>query len=501
MASEGERLNIQIPAEDVARQAVDAIRGYAYQLYSTAIDWTRLAPQGKLLVEVADDYAVLAGEALKLVPVKDNAASGSLTLRAKGVADALNSFWRCKRSNPELDVKLNYLTTANPGFEVGVTFPGDIPGIEYWREAAREGVSVEPLRQFLLNLALEADFVDWLRAADEHAVRRELLRQIRWEYGAPPLKELDALLAEGLLLASPQLGLAPSDALRAVPAVLHHLLRLASTKGERVATAAELAAIVEAATSVSLSMTALRRLVAGAAPNQALVQARGVLTAVADVPALSGSVPRHERCEAIWAPLRVGVVPWIVGSSGLGKTSLALETARSSNREWWVLPLRGLEPLEITARLRVARGIAAEANFGGIILDDLPGQMNGQALLELACLSRATDRADGGLIITSYEQVTLTRDMVGDSVAYLQPEMVVDLTMYEGQALSIELPPRITATIDTTEPVVKGQTASSSYKPAMLDIGVRTMVPPHIEAGTRVVISTEDGSYVERAKD
>jgi elongation factor P len=73
--------------------------------------------------------------------------------------------------------------------------------------------------------------------------------------------------------------------------------------------------------------------------------------------------------------------------------------------------------------------------------------------------------------------------------------------MYEGQALSIELPPRISLTIETTEPVVKGQTASSSYKPAVLSNGVRTMVPPHIEAGTRVVVSTEDGSYVERAKD
>ncbi len=114
------------------------------------------------------------------------------------------------------------------------------------------------------------------------------------------------------------------------------------------------------------------------------------------------------------------------------------------------------------------------------------------------------DDGDAGLVFMNpdnYEQVHLTTEMVGDSAPYLQPEMVVDITMFEGQALSIELPPRVIATIDTTEPVVKGQTASSSYKPAMLDIGVKTMVPPHIGPGTRVVISTEDGSYVERAKD
>lgn len=114
------------------------------------------------------------------------------------------------------------------------------------------------------------------------------------------------------------------------------------------------------------------------------------------------------------------------------------------------------------------------------------------------------DDGDAGLVFmnpNTYDQVHLARDMVGDAVDYLQPEMMVDLTMHDGQALSIELPPRVTLEILETEPVVKGQTASSSYKPAKLSNGVKTMVPPHIEAGTRVVVSTDDGAYVERAKD
>jgi len=114
------------------------------------------------------------------------------------------------------------------------------------------------------------------------------------------------------------------------------------------------------------------------------------------------------------------------------------------------------------------------------------------------------DDGDAGLVFMnpdSYEQVHLSKEMVGDSAAYLQPEMEVHLTMYEGQALSIELPPRVTLTVETTEPVVKGQTASSSYKPAMLNNGLKTMVPPHIGPGTRIIVSTEDNSYVERAKD
>ena len=75
------------------------------------------------------------------------------------------------------------------------------------------------------------------------------------------------------------------------------------------------------------------------------------------------------------------------------------------------------------------------------------------------------------------------------------------LSVFEGNAVAIELPARIVLEIVETEPTVKGQTASSSYKPAKLSNGVRTMVPPHIATGTRVVIMTEDASYVERAKD
>jgi elongation factor P len=101
----------------------------------------------------------------------------------------------------------------------------------------------------------------------------------------------------------------------------------------------------------------------------------------------------------------------------------------------------------------------------------------------------------------TYDQVTLQADLVGDQAAYLQPEMKVMLSVHEGVPVAIELPARVILEVVETEPTVKGQTASSSYKPAVLSNGQRTMVPPHIAAGTRIVVMTADGSYVERAKD
>jgi len=101
----------------------------------------------------------------------------------------------------------------------------------------------------------------------------------------------------------------------------------------------------------------------------------------------------------------------------------------------------------------------------------------------------------------NYEQVTASADVVGDAAAFLEPGTRVFLQTFEAVPISIELPQRVTVEVTETEPVVKGQTASSSYKPAMTNVGVRIMVPPHIGVGTRVVINTADLSYVERAKD
>lgn len=102
---------------------------------------------------------------------------------------------------------------------------------------------------------------------------------------------------------------------------------------------------------------------------------------------------------------------------------------------------------------------------------------------------------------TSYEQVTVTPDIIGDQAVYLQESMNCILSLFDGNAVAIQLPARVTLEIVETEPVTKGQTTSSSYKPAILSNGVRTNVPPHVSAGTRIVVQTEDGSYVERAKD
>ena len=102
----------------------------------------------------------------------------------------------------------------------------------------------------------------------------------------------------------------------------------------------------------------------------------------------------------------------------------------------------------------------------------------------------------------TYEQITLDSNMIDeDQAKFLQDGMTVTIDSHDGQPIGIQLPDTVTLKVVEADAVVKRQTASSSYKPAVLENGVRCLVPPHIEAGTRIVVNTADSSYVERAKD
>jgi elongation factor P len=111
--------------------------------------------------------------------------------------------------------------------------------------------------------------------------------------------------------------------------------------------------------------------------------------------------------------------------------------------------------------------------------------------------------ADGDLLTfmdkENYEQITLPADLIGDAVEFLQDGMDVQLELYDEKPISVALPDQIEAEVVEADGVVKGQTASSSYKPAVLDNGVRVMVPPFISAGTRIIVDVYAREYVGTA--
>jgi elongation factor P len=102
--------------------------------------------------------------------------------------------------------------------------------------------------------------------------------------------------------------------------------------------------------------------------------------------------------------------------------------------------------------------------------------------------------------MSTFDQLQLRKETIGDAAAFLQDNMIVKISSYEGEIIGVVLPDTVVMEIIEADAVVKGQTASASYKPAVLENGSRILVPPHIEAGVKVVVNTSDCSYVERAK-
>jgi elongation factor P len=99
----------------------------------------------------------------------------------------------------------------------------------------------------------------------------------------------------------------------------------------------------------------------------------------------------------------------------------------------------------------------------------------------------------------SYEEITLQPDLVGENSFYLQEQMGVELTLWEGEPIGIQLPSTVTLTIVETSPEIRGATASNSPKPAKTETGLSLNVPPFIKQGERVLVRTEDGAYIGRA--
>jgi len=109
---------------------------------------------------------------------------------------------------------------------------------------------------------------------------------------------------------------------------------------------------------------------------------------------------------------------------------------------------------------------------------------------------------DGMLVfmdMETYDQIELPVDILGDRRPFLQDGMTIKIEYHEAEALSAEVPQKVTCKVVETEPAVKGQTAANSFKPAVLDNGVRLMIPPFVGQDENIVVNTETMEYVERA--
>lgn len=431
--SAGTRL-LQEPSGDPRRQAVAALRGYAYQLYVSALAWAGLRQGERLYLEVVEDYAIAARDAVVGVQVKDTAASGSMTINTDDVLDALDSFVDLVERNPEQNVSLRFLTTSPIGKERDTSDRvAGIAVLEYWRLAA-SGAEVAPLRAALLRASISGRARSFIRTRDDERLRLDLLKRIHWDCGQANLEEvreqLEATLVE---FGSERLQLSPSASKLLLAPTLEAVLdTIVSGRADRVLVLADLLRLCEERTKITIGLTELAKLQQMAlAPASAAfhLEASALFESVDELPWPTEMAAREEFIASALARLQSERFLALAGGSGMGKTIAARLIARAFGGRWLVLDLHDLSAKETSHRLGSAFGLLAFQDCAGVILDDLNEIEVPDVARRLTRIVSALRRKDAACIVTGYRTL---------SVAVLEKLGVSDQTTLRLPNLSLD---------------------------------------------------------------
>jgi len=400
------------PTGDEARQAVDSLRGYAYQVMASALAWMNLGRDEVLYLEVAEDYSVVAAGALTATQVKDTVGSGSITLNTQEVRDAITTFVRLCRDNPERGVQLHYLTTSNIGLERKVTErPAGIAGLKYWRKAAAGG-EVTPLRVMLTDDVFPEEVRDFVESRSDERLRTDLLRRIHWDCGTPDLASLKAEVEGGLVvLCRDRFRIPAPEARRLADAVFFEVLRksVADTASLRWLALVDLYSLIDGKTGILVpraTLEALKALQGGGGDTGGLpVAVDPWLARSDDLPRPLAVVERPELQEAVVTALaHHGAVTFIWGGTGVGKSSLARDTALRTAGGFVAVDLRDADGPETQRRLQAVLPKLGRFPYRTVLLEDLNALEDDRASRALGLILSAASRHDLRVIVTLYRR-------------------------------------------------------------------------------------------------
>lgn len=428
--------SIVVPEHEAARQAIAPIEGYTYQLYQTVRVWQSLSENERLYVELAEDLAVSDVGSLEMLQIKRT--KSALTLRSKSVAALIEAVWSFQKSNPERVVTAALITTGRIGKERGISFPDKMTGLAYWRVAARERADLAPLRSALLALKLPSGLLDFLKTSSPEEIRERIIRRIRWIGGSDSQNEIQHDIEDGLVHFGSHRQVGAQDSKNALSGlvldVLHCVRRPAP---ERYLTAADFRTTFEKNTYRLVPPSILEAQLAQSAGSSQSLESRPPAPRAASIPLPPRASLRTSIVGSLHTVLVARGVLWLHGSSGLGKTTLALLLARQQNVPWAFADLRDLELGELRAALAaLSHDLTIER---GLILDDLPGDADNTAILRIRQLARIVTAQDGVLVMTSgrspsptlREALGLTSETIR-AVPYLTEEDVASMVAQAG---------------------------------------------------------------------
>lgn len=406
-----------VPQADIARQAVDSLRGYAYQVTAAALAWLDIGEHAQIFLEVAEDYATIANGALKAVQVKDTKASTNVTLNTGSIREAIAHLVALTDANPRLDVHLEYFTTSDIGTEKpSMGFPPGEPGLLYWRTAAKSG-DMAPIRKLLESDKFPDSVRKFVADCNDDQLRSKLLRKIHWNCGKPDLASLRREFRERLVVVGWEKFQVPATEIPKVADVLlYHVLEksLVKTPAERILTRAELISAIQRIARISVSRPMLEKLLAVftglgsqslGGSQDSLPVTVGSLAWLADEDALPKAqrlLPRPQVEAEIKDKLRKFGACFITGTSGVGKTNVARSVAENLGGRFVTVDFRNVVGDEATSRLSVLLSRLGGLQARTILLEDLNCFNDPQVDLAMAKVLEALSRRDMTVIVTCY---------------------------------------------------------------------------------------------------
>ena len=397
-----------VPKGDEAREAIDALKGYVYQIYQSALAWIELKPTEFLFMEVAEDFAVVAADALNAVQVKET--GHSVTINSDDIVASIDSFVDLRLKNPELQVRLRHLTTSRIGKEKSSKHRiGDIPTLETWRKLAKTGELLS-LRKILGDSKISQQTKNYICELDDTEFREEFLKRIHFDCSALDSKFLVRQLRSKLLELVMERGGVNSQVDACLNSILITLLHKATQKEERFVDRNTLEEILEKATQIPVNRAQFeaqnqlinKALAASVSQVTNLVSTRlAEPKPIGDVPFPAAIANRTNQIDNVVTSLAQYGVSWIFGAAGVGKTIGAKIAARRIEGHWVSINLRGLNAEQVNAVISGAIDRLTEQEIDGFLIDDLECPFEPHVTDTLLYLQAICDRTDLLLLFTS----------------------------------------------------------------------------------------------------
>lgn len=369
------------------RQAHASLKGYLYQIWHSVNAWLDLADNEVLYLEGAEDFDILSDDTATATQVKHT--QRKITLRYSEVIEAINHYWELRTNNPDLRVKLRFLTRSKITIEHGNPFGKDKPGLELWQRCSGNEAAITKISEFLqTETKISEEVKDFLKQASPQEIYEQLIEPITWETGSKPASFVERSISNKLVLHGNRysIPIPPPDAKKVIDSLLKEVWTVATQKENRELTKARFLEIFYERTTQNIPTWYLQHLQIQGIQNKVLdasepssnsgttditIQSQSLILNTIP-PSYRDIFPRTELCASIQTKLQSEGIAVIHGGAGKGKTTLAKLIANDINGSWLWLNPTDREPSEVSQLLRqLAIEISNQSSRFNVVLDDL----------------------------------------------------------------------------------------------------------------------------------